>query len=170
MTAQLGPAGVDPAKIVAGLRLWAAGFSADEAAVELLAAIAREVPAVLDPAPVAGSPWLVPRPRPGVWSLDGAALGDAIDGFPSRMRSVVLVAAALATDGALVEVGVTLAGVPVEWLGPVFAALAHAAGCPDLWLVAAEPGLFGWLDPTPTTTALSAGPRHVAFDGLDGAA
>jgi hypothetical protein len=56
MTALLAPAGADPVEIVAGLREWAAGFSADEAAVELLAAIAVEVPAVLDVASSFGSP------------------------------------------------------------------------------------------------------------------
>lgn len=145
MTAVLAPAGAHPVGIVAGLREWAAGFSADEAAVELLAAIAVEVPTVLDTA----SPWLERCPRPGVWCLDGAALAEAVDSFPTRMRPVILVASALAVDGALVEVGVTLAGVPREWLGPVFAALAHAAGCPGLQLVATddtEPGLFSWLE------------------------
>jgi hypothetical protein len=89
------------------------------------------------------------------------------------MRPVVLVAAALAVDGALVEVGVVLAGVPREWLGPVFAALAHAAGCPGLQLVAtthSEPGLFSWLDPLPISNGptMARAPR-VARTGLDGA-
>lgn len=170
MTAVLAPAGADPVGIVAGLREWAAGFSADEAAVELLAAIAVEVPAVLDLA----SPWLERCPRPGVWCLDGAALAEVVDSFPASMRPVILVAAALAVDGALVEVGVVLAGVPCEWLGPVFAALAHAAGCPGLQLVATngtEPGLFSWLEasaiPRPR---LPLDRRPEAVTSLDGAA
>ena len=155
---------------MAGLREWAAGFSADEAAVELLAAIAVEVPAVLDLA----SPWLVRCPRPGVWCLDGAALAEAVDLFPARMRPVILVAAALAVDGALVEVGVVLAGVPPAWLGPVFAALAHAAGCAGLQLVATdgtEPGLFSWLEASAIPRPLlPLDPRPAALTGLDGAA
>ena len=91
----------------------------------------------------------MPCPRPGVWSLDGAALVEAIELFPARLRPVITVAAALAVDGALVEVGTTLAAVPPAWLGPVFAALAHAAGCVSLQLVHRdhrEPGLFPVLD------------------------
>lgn len=141
------------AELVAGLRVWAAGYAADEAAVELLAAIAVDVPAVLDAGLWWGSPWLVPCPRPGVWSLDGAALVEAVDLFPVRLRPVIIVAAALAVDGALVEVGTTLAGVPPAWIGPVFAALARAAGCLSVQLVhhddepdGCEPCLFPVLD------------------------
>lgn len=149
MTVHLVAGGADPAEIVTGLGIWAVGFPADEAAVDLLAAIAQVVPAILDPAPAVDSSWLVPCPRPGVWCLDGAALAEAVDLFPARLRSVILVAAALAVDGALVEVGITLAAVPSEWQGPVFAALAHAAGCPHLRLLSIrrhEPGLFPELD------------------------
>lgn len=137
--------GSELTELVAGLRVWAAGYAADEAAVELLALVAREASGVLDSASWSGSPWLVPCPRPGVWSLDGAVLAEAVDAFPARLRPVILVAAALAVDGALVEVGTTLAAVPPAWLGPVFAALAHAAGCVSLQLVHRdhpEPGLF----------------------------
>ena len=132
-------------ELVAGLRVWAAGYAADEAAVELLAAVAEVVPSRLDP----DGGWLVPCPRPGVWSLDGAALAEAIRLFPARLRPVITVAAALAVDGALVEVGTTLAAVPPPWLGSVFAALAHAAGCVSVQLVHLdhpEPGLFPVLD------------------------
>ena len=131
--------------LVAGLRVWAAGYAADEAAVELLAAVAEVVPSLLDP----DGGWLVPCPRPGVWSLDGAALAEAVDVFPARLRPVIIVAAALAVDGALVEVGTTLAAVPPPWLGSVFAALAHAAGCVSGQLVHhynPERGLFRVLD------------------------
>jgi hypothetical protein len=129
------------------LRVWAAGYAADEAAVELLATVADAVPSLLDTGPDGG--WLVQCPRPGVWSLDGAALAEAIELFPARLRPVITIAAALAVDGALVEVGTTLAAVPPAWLGPVFAALAHAAGCVSLQLVHiddCEPGLFPVLD------------------------
>ena len=135
----------DRLRIIAGLRVWAAGYAADEAAVELLAMIAAETPRVLDLDPVSGSSWLVACPRPGVWSLDGGALVEAIDAFPVRLRPVITLAAALVVDGALVEVGTTLAAVPPAWRGPVFAALAHAAGCVSLQLVHnhdPEPGLF----------------------------
>ena len=143
------PAAVESSELVAGLRVWAAGFAADEAAVDLLTAVAQAVPTLLDPVPGPEEWWLVPCPRPGVWSLDGAALAAAVDVFPVRLRPVIVVAAALAVDGALVEVGTTLAAVPAEWLGPVFAALAHAAGCPTLRPVGSgtvQPGLFPVLD------------------------
>ena len=55
----------------------------------------------------------------------------------------------MVSDGALIDLGVTLAAVPQPWLGPVFAALGHAAGCPGLELRPVddtEPGLFGWRD------------------------
>ena len=134
-------------ELVAGLRVWAAGYAADEAAVELLATVAYAVPSLLDAGADGG--WLVPCPRPGVWSLDGAALVEALGLFPARLRPVIIVAGALAVDGALVEVGTTLAAVPPAWLGPVFAALGHAAGCVRLQLVHndySEPGLFPVLD------------------------
>ena len=145
MTALSHLPGSERAGLVAGLRVWAAGYAADEAAVELLALVACEASGVLDSVAWSGSPWLVPCPRPGVWSLDGAALAEAVDAFPARVRPVILVAAALAVDGALVEVGTTLAVVPPVWLGPVFSALGHAAGCVSLQLVHRdhpEPGLF----------------------------
>jgi hypothetical protein len=132
-------------ELVAGLRVWAAGYAADEAAVELLAAVADVVPSLLDP----DGGWLVPCPRPGVWSIEGAALAEAVGWFPARLRPVITVAAALAVDGALVEVGTTLAAVPPPWLRSVFAALAHAAGCVSVQLVHLdhpEPGLFPVLD------------------------
>lgn len=149
MTAPPVPAAVESVQLVAGLRVWAAGFPADEAAVDLFVAVAETVPTLLNPAPGPDEWWLVPCPRPGVWSLDGAALAATVDVFPVRMRPVILVAAALAVDGVLVEVGTTLAAVPAEWLGPVFAALAHAAGCPTLRPVGSglvQPGLFPVLD------------------------
>lgn len=128
----------DEAVKMTGLRVWAAGYAADEAAVELLAAVAHDVPAVLDPAPVIGSPWLAPCPRPGVWCLDGGALAESVELFPARLRPVILAIAGLVTDGAEIGVGVTLAGVPVEWLGPVFTALAWAAGLPRPLLVVTD--------------------------------
>lgn len=138
-----------PAEVLAGLRAWAAGFRADEAAVELLAAVARGLPVLLAPATAGVEPWLLPCPRPGWWFLEGAVLAEQLEGLPGRLRPVLAVVAGLATDGALVDLGVTLAGVPAEWRGPVFAALGHAAGCPGLQLVAADPegeGLFPWVD------------------------
>ncbi|BAK33754.1 hypothetical protein MLP_07400 [Microlunatus phosphovorus NM-1] len=146
------PPDTDPSALLAGLRIWAAGYAADEAAVELLALVAADVPGCLNAAVWWGSPWLVPCPRPGVWSLDGAALAEAVECFPARVRPVLLVASALTVDGALVEIGTTLAGVPPAWIGPVFAALAHAAGCLRVQLVhddQAEPGLFPLLDRLP---------------------
>jgi hypothetical protein len=169
VTAVLAPAGVEPGEVVAGLRAWAAGFTADEAAVELLIAISHELPAVLDPFPGFYAAWIDRCPRPGLWFLDGGNLADAADGFPLRLRPVILTAAALATDGALLDLGVTLAGISREWLGPVFAALAHAAGCRGLRLVATdgcEPGLFPWLEPG---SALPPGPSRAALT-LGGAA
>ena len=148
MTAPPVPTVVGTVQLVAGLRVWAAGFPADEAAVDLFAALAQAVPSLLDPAPRPGEWWLVPCPRPGVWSLDGATLAASLDVFPTRLRPVIVVAAALAVDGAMVEVGTTLAAVPAEWLGPVFAALAHAAGYTVRPVVSGpvQPGLFPVLD------------------------
>lgn len=146
------PLGAVPSDLLAGLRVWAAGYAADEAAVELLALVAAEVPGCLNAAVWWGSPWLVPCPRPGVWSLDGAALAEAVESFPARLRPVLMVASALAVDGALVEIGTTLAAVPPAWIGPVFTALAHATGCVRVQLVhddQAEPGLFPVLDRVP---------------------
>lgn len=164
--------GLGPVSIVAGLRRWAAGFAADEAAVELLVAISRIVPSVLDPFPGWCPSWLGSCPRPGVWFLDGMALGEAAEGFPAWSRPMIMTAAALATDGAMVDLGVTLAGTPSEWLGPVFAALAHAAGCRGLRLVAADddqPGLFPWLDPSSRSWAVTSTPARAALT-LGGAA
>lgn len=135
-------------EVVAGLRAWALGFRADEAAVELLACLARDEGWLLDPPPAWAEPWLQPCPRPGWWFLDGAVLGEQLADLPVRVRPVLAVVAGLATDGGLVDLGVTLAGAPGPWLGPVFAALGHAAGCPGLQLVpadaAAGEGLFPW--------------------------
>lgn len=127
-----------PVEVLAGLRVWGAGYSADEAAVELLAALAEELPALLDLFPTAADPWLLPCPRPGVWFIDARALMLAADRFPARVRPVIFAVAGLVDDGAQVEIGVTLAGVPVDWLWPVFAALVRAVGSPCPLLVVRE--------------------------------
>ena len=148
---------LDPEGVVAGLRGWAAGFPADEAAVELLACVAADHPQMLDMHP-AWDPWLLPCPRPGWLYLDGAVLAEQLEVLPAQLRPVLTVMAGLVADGALIDLGVTLAGLPVEWRLPVFTALGHAAGCAGLQLVATDPdndddGLFPTARANPASTA-----------------
>src|SRR5215210_5502680 len=102
----------DPARVtvLVGLRAWACGYRADEAAVELVAA-ASEDGWLVDGA----RPWVQPCPRPGVWCLDGLVLLEQVVAERSLVLAapVLLVASALLIEGPLVDMGPMLQGLPL---------------------------------------------------------
>lgn len=118
-------------EVVAGLRAWAAGFAADEAAVQLLTAAAVEDGWVVEPRRA----WILPCPRPGWWWLDGRQLHDHLYQARAALRPVLALVAALTVDGAAIELGLVLASLSTAWLGAVLSALAHAAGIGEVQLL-----------------------------------
>jgi hypothetical protein len=107
---------------VAGLRAWARGAYAEEAAVELLArAFGGRFAS-------AGWPWVRPCDRNGWFWLDPEAIwvgSRMLSGGERRLLSVV---AALVGGQPLADLGGTLAGLDRRNLELVLAAFAHAAG------------------------------------------
>ncbi len=108
--------------VAAGLRAWARGSFAEEAAVELLARafdgrFCRQ-----------GAPWVRPAARPGWYSLDPDAIHTFSGGLSGGERRLLAVVAALAGDRPLEDLGGVLSGVDRAHLGLILAALAHAGG------------------------------------------
>lgn len=111
---------IDP--IATGLRLWARGSYAEEAAVELLVR-AFDGRFCRD-----GAPWVRPTGRPGWYSLDPDAIHTFSGGLSGGERRLLAVVAALAGDRPLDDLGGILAGVDRAHLALILAALAHAGG------------------------------------------
>ena len=110
----------DQATVIAGLREWARGGYATEAAVELL------VRSFGGRFASCGEPWIRHRPR-GYW-LDVDVLADFTGSLSYGERRVLAVAEALASNGPLTELTDVLAGVDRRHLQLILAALAHAGG------------------------------------------
>jgi hypothetical protein len=104
----------------AGLREWARGMYALEAAVELL------VRSFGGRFASAGQPWIRHR-RGGYW-LDTDALAEVSGGLSGGERRVLAVVLALASGGPLADLADVLAGVDREYLTLILAAFSHAAG------------------------------------------
>ena len=105
---------------VGGLRAWARGMYAIEAAVELLTrAFAGRFAS-------AGQPWI--RHRPGGYWLDAGALAEHMGGLSGGEQRVLTVVGALASDEPLPDLAGILAGVDRDNLTLILAAFSHAAG------------------------------------------
>lgn len=106
--------------VVAGLRAWARGWYATEAAVELL------VRAFGGRFATVGQPWVRRRPS-GFW-LDCDALGEHTGCLSSGEQRVLSVVRTLASGEPLAEVASVLAGVDRDNLALILAAFSHASG------------------------------------------
>ena len=113
--------GLTQAVVIDGLRRWARGAYAEEAAVELLVRAFDGRYASI------GYRWVRECDRPGWFWLDGERLTNATT-VPSSARAVLAVAGALVSGAPLTELDSLLAGLDRPNLELVLAALAHAAG------------------------------------------
>lgn len=104
----------------AGLREWARGWYATEAAVELL------IRSFGGRFASAGQPWVRHRPA-GYW-LDCDALRDLTGGLSGGEQRVLSVVRTLASGEPLAEVASVLAGVDRDNLTLILAAFSHTAG------------------------------------------
>ena len=111
-----------PGLVVDGLRRWARGAYAEEAAVELLA---RPFGGRFASS---GWRWVRACERPGWYWLDGEALLHETSALSGGERRLLAVAGALVSGVALPDLGGVLAGLDRQNLHLVLAALAHAAG------------------------------------------
>jgi hypothetical protein len=111
---------MDDRDTVGGLRAWARGMYATEAAVELL------VRAFSGRFASAGQPWI--RHRPGGYWLDADALAQHTSSLSGGEQRVLAVVAALLSDQPLPDLAGILAGVDRGNLTLILAALSHAAG------------------------------------------
>lgn len=116
------PATMPGTAVVDGLRRWARGAYAEEAAVELL------VRAFDSRFASNQYPWVRPCDRPGWYWLDGERLIDGTGALSGGQRRVLAVAASLVSGAALTDLGGLLTGLDRPNLELVLAALAHAAG------------------------------------------
>lgn len=112
----------DRSVVADGLRVWARGCYADEAAVELLirafgGRFARD-----------GAPWVRNGSSPGLYYLDPDAIETRSGGLSGGERRVLAVVAALAGDQPLHDLAGIIAGVDRPNLALILAALAHAGG------------------------------------------
>lgn len=108
--------------VVAGLRAWARGSYAEEAAVELLVR-AFDGRFCRD-----GAPWIRATGRPDFFTLDPDQIDRFSSGLSGGERRLLAVVAALAGDRPLDDVGGIVAGVDRAHLALILAALAHAGG------------------------------------------
>ncbi|GAA2109473.1 hypothetical protein GCM10009841_30810 [Microlunatus panaciterrae] len=133
----------EPSVVVQGLRWWAQGAYAEEAAVELL------VRAFGGRFAAAGWPWVRSCERPGWWRLDADEFGGHTDVLSSGEQRVLAVVEALVSAGPLLDVGGILAGVDRVNLVLILAAFAHAGGSHEhMELIATEDGVrYGRLAP-----------------------
>ena len=121
-TSELNAGTVSPALVVDGLRRWARGAYAEEAAVELLArAFGGRFAS-------AGYRWVQPCDRPGWFWLDGEALTYHTGALSGGERRLLAVAGALVSGAALSDLAGVLSGLDRPNLALVLAALAHAGG------------------------------------------
>lgn len=116
------PALIQPALVVDGLRRWARGAYAEEAAVELL------VRGFGGRFASTGCRWVRPCQRSGWFWLDGERLLNGTGALSGGERRVLAVAGALVSGLALPDLGDVLAGLDRAHLVLVLAALAHAGG------------------------------------------
>lgn len=134
----------DAAVTVAGLRAWASGAYAEEAAVELLArAFAGRFAS-----PV--WPWVRRCDRPGWFWIDPDAIWTGAGALSGGERRLLSVVAALVGGQPLTDVGGVLAGMDRRNLALVLAAFAHAAGSHEHTAVTLredQPPLFEELGP-----------------------
>lgn len=137
----------DRTATIAGLRAWARGSYAEEAAVELLArGFGGRFAST-------AWPWVRACDRPGWYWLDGEAIWTGSGCLSGGERRLLGLVAALAGGQPVPDLAASLAGLDRANLGLVLAAFAHAAGShehsvvrfgPD-GLVITEPGaLVGW--------------------------
>lgn len=134
--------------MAAGLRVWARGCYAEEAAVELL------VRAFGGRLAASGCPWVRPGARPGRFSLDPDAISKFSRGLSGAEQRVLAVVAALAGNQPVNDLPAVLSGIDRPHLGLILAALAHAGGShqqSDLLFardgsctVVGLPALVGW--------------------------
>lgn len=110
------------AAVVDGLRRWARGAYAEEAAVELLA---RSFGGRFAST---GFEWVRTCDAPGWFWLDGEPLRNAIGQLSGGERRVLAVAGALVSSPVLVDLADIASGLDREHLCLVLAALAHAGG------------------------------------------
>ena len=110
------------AVVVAGLRSWARGSYAEEAAVELLVRafggrFARD-----------GAPWVRATGRPDFFTLDPDQIDRFSGGLSGGERRLLAVVGALAGDRPLEDLAGIVAGVDRAHLALILASLAHAGG------------------------------------------
>jgi hypothetical protein len=117
------------AATVAGLRAWARGSYAEEAAVELLARAFQG--RFASPR----WPWVKPCDRDGWFWLDPEAIWVGSRMLSGGERRLLGVVAALVGGQPLADLGGTLAGLDRHNLGLVLAAFAHAGGSHEQSLV-----------------------------------
>lgn len=111
-----------PPAVVDGLRRWARGAYAEEAAVELL------IRAFGGRFASPGYRWVQTCDRPGWYWLDGEALIHDTGALSGGERRVLAVAGALVSGAPLSDLPDVLAGIDRANLQLVLAAFAHAAG------------------------------------------
>jgi hypothetical protein len=113
---------VSPAEVIDGLRRWARGAYAEEAAVELLVrAFGGRFASIR-------YRWIRECDRPGWFWLDGERLINDTDALSSNAHRVLAVAGSLVSGASLTDLDSLLAGLDRPNLELVLAALAHAAG------------------------------------------
>lgn len=110
------------AAVVDGLRRWARGAYAEEAAVELL------VRSFEGRFASTGYEWVRACDAPGWFWLDGETLRDATCHLSGGKRRVLAVVGALVSGPALVDLADVTSGLDRPHLALVLAALAHAGG------------------------------------------
>lgn len=127
---------IETSDVVEGLRRWAQGAYAEEAAVELL------VRAFGGRFASAGWAWVRACDRPGWYWLDADALARHTAVLSIGEQRVLAVVEALASGGPLSDIGGILAGVDRPNLILILTALAHAGGSHEhVDIVATESGL-----------------------------
>jgi hypothetical protein len=117
----------------AGLREWAQGWYATEAAVELL------IRSFGGRFASAGQPWVRHRPA-GFW-LDSDALAEHMGALSGGEQRVLTVVWSLASGEPLAEVASILAGVDQDNLTLILAAFSHASGSHEHTAASRDGGL-----------------------------
>ena len=113
--------GLTQVVVIDGLRRWARGEYAEEAAVELLVRAFGSRYASI------GYRWVRACDRPGWFWLDGERLSNATS-VPGSVRAVLAVAGSLVSGAPLADLDSLLVGLDRPNLELILAALAHAAG------------------------------------------
>jgi hypothetical protein len=116
------PTTMSETAVIDGLRRWARGAYAEEAAVELL------VRAFGGRFASTGYRWVRRCDRPGWYWLDGERLIDGTGTLSGGERRVLTIAGSLVSGAPLTDLAGQLSGLDRPNLELVLAALAHAAG------------------------------------------